>query len=120
MQVSDARKLKALEENRRLKKLLAESMLDVATVRRCLEKTSDARVRRAAVSWAVSEKARSCDPEMHLTLRSAVVAPYRLVRSSSYALASNAHPVRKKKPAVQRSMTFQPNSEKQAAETRPT
>jgi putative transposase len=34
MEVSDARKLKALEdENRRLKKLLAESMLDVATLR---------------------------------------------------------------------------------------
>ena len=34
MEVSDARKLKTLEdENRRLKKLLAESMLDVATLR---------------------------------------------------------------------------------------
>ena len=34
MEVSDARKLKALEdENRKLKKLLAESMLDVATLR---------------------------------------------------------------------------------------
>jgi len=34
MEVSDARRLKALEdENRKLKKLLAESMLDVATLR---------------------------------------------------------------------------------------
>ena len=34
MEVSDARKLKALEdENRKLKTLLAESMLDVATLR---------------------------------------------------------------------------------------
>jgi len=34
MEVSDARRLKALDdENRKLKKLLAESMLDVATLR---------------------------------------------------------------------------------------
>jgi len=40
MEVSDARRLKALEdENRKLKKLLAESMLDVATLREPLEKS---------------------------------------------------------------------------------
>ena len=39
MEVSDARKLKTLEdENRRLKKLLAESMLDVATLREMMGK----------------------------------------------------------------------------------
>lgn len=39
MEVSDARRLKALEEeNRKLKKLLAESMLDVATVREMVGK----------------------------------------------------------------------------------
>jgi putative transposase len=39
MEVSGARKLKALEdENRKLKKLLAESMLDVATLREALAK----------------------------------------------------------------------------------
>jgi|TARA_Y100000031_G_C8186583_1_gene369275 putative transposase len=39
MEVSDARKLKALEdENGRLKKLLAESVLDVATLRELLGK----------------------------------------------------------------------------------
>jgi putative transposase len=39
MEVSDARRLKALEdENRKLKKLLAESMLDVATLREALGK----------------------------------------------------------------------------------
>jgi putative transposase len=39
MEVSDARKLKAVEEeNRKLKKLLAEAMLDVATLREALEK----------------------------------------------------------------------------------
>lgn len=39
MEVSDARRLKAVEEeNRRLKKLLAEAMLDVATLREALGK----------------------------------------------------------------------------------
>ena len=39
MAVSDARRLKGLEEeNRKLKKLLAESMLDVATLREALGK----------------------------------------------------------------------------------
>src|SRR3954454_2579162 len=39
MEVSDARKLKALEdENRRLKKLLAETMLDASTLKEMLAK----------------------------------------------------------------------------------
>jgi len=39
MEVSDARRLKSLEdENRRLKKLLAESMLDVSTLKDALGK----------------------------------------------------------------------------------
>jgi putative transposase len=39
LEVSEARKLKGLEEeNRKLKKLLAESMLDVATLREALGK----------------------------------------------------------------------------------
>jgi putative transposase len=39
MEVSQARRLKSLEEeNRKLKKLLAESMLDVATLREALGK----------------------------------------------------------------------------------
>ncbi len=39
MEVSDARKLKGLEEeNARLKKLLAESMLDVSTLKKMLAK----------------------------------------------------------------------------------
>ena len=39
MEISDARRLKALEdENRRLKKLLAESMLDAATLKEMLGK----------------------------------------------------------------------------------
>ena len=39
MEMSDARRLKSLEdENRRLKKLLAESMLDVATLKEALGK----------------------------------------------------------------------------------
>ena len=40
MEVSDARRLKSLEdENRRLKKLLAGSMLDVATLKEALGKS---------------------------------------------------------------------------------
>jgi putative transposase len=39
MEVSDARKLKALEdENRKLKKLLAETMLDASTLKEMLTK----------------------------------------------------------------------------------
>jgi putative transposase len=39
MEISEARKLKSLEEeNRRLKKLLAESMLDAATLKEMLGK----------------------------------------------------------------------------------
>ena len=39
MEISEARKLKALEEeNRKLKKLLAESMLDVSTLKEMLGK----------------------------------------------------------------------------------
>ena len=39
MEVSDARRLKTLDdENRRLKKLLAEAMLDVSTLREALRK----------------------------------------------------------------------------------
>lgn len=44
MEVSDAKKLKALEaENTKLKKLLAESVMDVSTLKEMLGKTSDAR-----------------------------------------------------------------------------
>ncbi len=40
MEVSDARKLKALEEeNRKLKKLLAETVLDAATLKEMLTKS---------------------------------------------------------------------------------
>ena len=39
LEISDAKRLKSLEEeNRKLKKLLAESMLDVATLREALGK----------------------------------------------------------------------------------
>ena len=43
MEVSDAKKLQSLEdENARLKRLLADAMLDVSTLREMLGKTSDA------------------------------------------------------------------------------
>ncbi|RAI37025.1 hypothetical protein CH340_01250 [Rhodoplanes serenus] len=58
MEVSNAKRLKALEEeNRKLKKLLAEAVLDAG--RRCArrsEKTSDARSAAKAVGWAMEEK----------------------------------------------------------------
>ena len=48
MEVSDAGRLKALEaDNARLKKLLAEQMLDVATLKEMLGKTSEARFEAA-------------------------------------------------------------------------
>tara|TARA_R110002096_G_scaffold171597_1_gene344795 strand:+ start:174 stop:458 length:285 start_codon:yes stop_codon:yes gene_type:complete len=44
MEVSDAKKLKALEvENAKLKKLLAEQMMDVSTLKECWEKPFEAR-----------------------------------------------------------------------------
>ena len=61
MEVADARKLKALEkENRKLRKLLAETMLDASTLKEMLGKTSDAPAcGRRAVTWAVGEKCYS-------------------------------------------------------------
>ncbi len=45
MEVSEAKRLKTLEdENAKLKKLLAESMMDVSTLREMFGKTSDARL----------------------------------------------------------------------------
>ena len=45
MEVSEAKRLKALEdENAKLKRLLAESMLDVSTPKDLLAKTADARL----------------------------------------------------------------------------
>ena len=45
MEVSDARRLKTLEaENSRLKKILAEQMMDVATLNEMLGKTFEARI----------------------------------------------------------------------------
>jgi putative transposase len=48
LEVSEAKRLKALEEeNRKLKKLLAEQMLDAATLPEMLAKTSDAQFKEA-------------------------------------------------------------------------
>jgi putative transposase len=61
LEVSDARKLKALEEeNRQLKKLLAESMLDASTLKEMLrKKLLTPRLRRLAVNWAIKDKSYS-------------------------------------------------------------
>ena len=51
MEVSDAKRLRALEEeNERLKKLLADTMMDVASLREMLEKTFLPSSSRKAVS----------------------------------------------------------------------
>ena len=60
MEISDAKKLKALEEeNRKLKKLLAESVLDVATLKEAGKKLLTPGSRRKAVIWAIEEKSYS-------------------------------------------------------------
>ena len=61
MEVSDARRLKALEEeNRKLKKLLAEAMLDVCDAARgTRKKLLTPSARRTAVTWAIEEKGYS-------------------------------------------------------------
>lgn len=60
MEVSDARRLKTLEdENRKLENLLAESMLDAATLREALGKILKPGSRRAFVTWAIEEKSYS-------------------------------------------------------------
>jgi putative transposase len=58
MDVSDARRLKALEEeNAKLKKLLAEPMIDVSTLREMLtKKILTPGSRRRAVNWAIDER----------------------------------------------------------------
>ncbi len=49
MEVSDARRLKALEEeNRRLKKLLAETLLDASTLKETLTVNADAKLTPSA------------------------------------------------------------------------
>ncbi|WP_085952024.1 IS3 family transposase [Celeribacter baekdonensis] len=61
MEVSDARRLKALEaENAKLKKMLAEQMMDVATLQEMLgKKLLRPGSRRRAVDWAMKEKSYS-------------------------------------------------------------
>ena len=56
MDVSDARKLKALEaENAKRKKLLAEQMMDVSTLKEMLgRKLLGPGVRRKAADWAMT------------------------------------------------------------------
>ena len=55
--MSDAKKLKALEdENAKLKKLLAEQMIDMSTLKEMLAKLLRPRSRRNATDWAMKEK----------------------------------------------------------------
>ncbi len=67
MEVSDAKKLKALEvENAKLKKLLAEQMMDVSTLEEMLEKTFEARC--ATQSWELGHDREAIEPEARLRL----------------------------------------------------
>jgi Transposase len=60
MEISEAGKLKALEgENRKLKKLLAETMLDVDAEGIARKKLVTPSLRRRAVTWAIDEKCYS-------------------------------------------------------------
>ena len=66
LEVSDAQRLRALRhENRRLKKLLAESMLDVAVFKDLLGETDKLAARREAVLRLMAERGfsqrRACD-----------------------------------------------------------
>jgi putative transposase len=66
MEISEAGKLKALEEdNRKLKKLLAETMLDVDYEGDARKKLLTPSLRRRAVTWTISERyhsqRRACD-----------------------------------------------------------
>ncbi|MBU2654896.1 IS3 family transposase [Acidomonas methanolica] len=58
MEVSEARRLKALEEeNAKLKRLLAESVMDVSTLKDLLgKKLVTPGLRREAVTWAITER----------------------------------------------------------------
>ena len=52
MEISDARKLKGLEEeNARLKTPMGEATLDVSTLKEMLAKISGVRLRRMAAAW---------------------------------------------------------------------
>lgn len=57
VEVPDVKKQKSLEaENAKPKKLLAEKMMDVSTLKGMLEKLLRPGSRRIAVTWAVTEK----------------------------------------------------------------
>ncbi len=85
--VSDAKRLKALEEeNAKLKKLLTESMLDVSTLREMLERTSEAQFEEIAVNWALTEKGYSQRRACALVGIDPRVFRYRSTRSADAAL----------------------------------
>lgn len=57
IEVSEARRLKSLEdENAKLKRLLADAMLDISTLREKLGRKLPPGARRYAVLWAIDNK----------------------------------------------------------------
>lgn len=77
MEVSDAKKLKALEaENAKPKKLLAEQVMDVSTLKEMLEKTFEARCAKQCCD--LSHEGEAIQPEMGICLgwdQSACLSP---------------------------------------------
>lgn len=62
MEISDARKPKGLEEeNAKLKKLLAESILDMSTLKKMLSKLLTPGLRRPAAIWGGAAQGSACE-----------------------------------------------------------
>ena len=60
LEVSEAKRLRSREVgNAKLKRLLADAMLDVSTLKEMLGKTSDAQTWRGTVDWAMKKRGHS-------------------------------------------------------------
>ena len=77
VEVSDAKKLKALEvENAKLEKLLAEQMMDVSTLKEMLGKTFEARIATQRCGLGHERKAIQSETGLRVSWdRSACLSP---------------------------------------------
>src|ERR1035438_4572078 len=94
LEVSDARRLKVLEEeNRKLKKLLAEAMLDIAMLKDLNEKNGDARVKRQAVAHLPLQEAYEVSQRRACQVVNAdrTSMRYRSMRPSDAELRARLH-----------------------------
>ena len=96
MEVSDARKLKALEdENCKLKKLLAESMLDVATQREALGKNFNAQLSEDGRDLGDRRERLFATARLHADWYCAENLPLRLLARQRHGAAGTiAYPCR--------------------------